>query len=139
MDAKVFERESKTNNEHTVTVLCQRHGFILLYHFIVFFCFLTRNLNQFCSYFYYCNWPENFHHHTYSRHHANNEWLIFPTTTLIPGNTSVREGRVRCLLVLIQSRYAFVWNTHFHHQDHLDFVKHLINVYLLKKAYPMEI
>ena len=27
--AKVFERESKTNNEHTVAVLCQRHDFIL--------------------------------------------------------------------------------------------------------------
>ena len=36
---------------------------------------------------------------------------------------------------LLQSRYAVVWNACFHHQDHLDFVKHLINVYLLKKVY----
>ena len=28
------------------------------------------------------------HHHAYYEHHANQEWLIFPTTTLI------REGRV---------------------------------------------
>ena len=26
---------------------------------------------------------------------------------------------------LIQSRFAVVWNAPFHHQDHLDFVKHL--------------
>ena len=31
MQAKVFDRESKTNNEHTVAVLCQRHDFIFLY------------------------------------------------------------------------------------------------------------
>ena len=36
MHAKVFERESKTNNEHTVAVLCQRPDFIFLYHFFVF-------------------------------------------------------------------------------------------------------
>ena len=59
-----------------------------------FFCFLIRNFNSFCSSFYYCNWPENSHHHAYSRHHANKEWLIFPTTTLVPGNTSIWEGRV---------------------------------------------
>ena len=35
-------------------------------------------------------------------------------------------------LDLIQSRYAVVWDARFHHQGHLDFVKHLINVYLLK-------
>ena len=57
-------------------------------------CFLIRNFNSFCSYFYYCNWPENFHHHAYSRHYANKEWIIFSTTTLIPGNTSIRERRV---------------------------------------------
>ena len=60
----------------------------------LFFCFLIRNFNSFCSFFYYCNWPENSHQHAYSRHHANKEWLISPTTTLIPGNTSIREGRV---------------------------------------------
>ena len=42
-------------------------------------------------------------------------------------------GHIRYLF--IQSRYAVVWNARFHHQDHLDFVKHLINVYLLKKVY----
>ena len=36
MHAKVFDRESKTNNKHTAAVLCQRHGFILLYHFFAF-------------------------------------------------------------------------------------------------------
>ena len=36
---KVFERESKTNNEHTVAALCQRYDFILLYHFFDFFVF----------------------------------------------------------------------------------------------------
>ena len=29
MHAKVYKRESKANNEHTVAVLCQRHDFIL--------------------------------------------------------------------------------------------------------------
>ena len=48
--AKVSKRESKTNNEHTVGVLCQRDDFIMLYHFF---------------YFYVS------HHHAYSRHHAN--------------------------------------------------------------------
>ena len=38
------------------------------------------------------------------------------------------------VLVIFESRYAAVWNAHFHHQDHLDFIKHLINVYLLKKV-----
>ena len=33
--SKSIERESKTDNEHTVAVLCQRHGFVLLYHFFV--------------------------------------------------------------------------------------------------------
>ena len=36
LHAKAFERESKTNNEHTVAVLCQRHDFILLHHFFDF-------------------------------------------------------------------------------------------------------
>ena len=36
---------------------------------------------------------------------------------------------------VFQSRYAVVWNAHFHHQHYLDFVKHLINVYLLKEVY----
>ena len=33
MHAKAFEKESKTSNEHTIAVLCQRDDFILLYHF----------------------------------------------------------------------------------------------------------
>ena len=37
MHAKVFERESKTNNEHSVAVLFQRHDFIILHHFFLFF------------------------------------------------------------------------------------------------------
>ena len=36
---------------------------------------------------------------------------------------------------VIQPRFAVVWNAYFHHEDHLDFVKHLIHVYLLKKIY----
>ena len=32
---KSIERESKKDNEHTEAVLCQRHGFVLLYHFVV--------------------------------------------------------------------------------------------------------
>ena len=28
---------------------------------------------------------------------------------------------------IVQSRFAVVWNARFHHQDLLDFVKHLIN------------
>ena len=39
MQIKVFDRESKTNNEHTVAVLCQRYDFILVYHFFDFFVF----------------------------------------------------------------------------------------------------
>ena len=39
MHATVFKRESQTNNEHTVAVLCQKHDFILLHHFFDFFVF----------------------------------------------------------------------------------------------------
>ena len=92
--AKLFARESKRNNEHTVAVLCKRHDFILLHNFFDFFWFLIRNFNSFCSFFYYCNWRKSSHHHAHSRHNANSKWLIFPTTMLIPGNTSIREGRV---------------------------------------------
>ena len=70
MHAKVFEKESKTNNEHTVAVLCQRHDYIPWYHFFIF-CFLIKHFTSFFSSFYYCNWPENSHHHAYSRHRAN--------------------------------------------------------------------
>ena len=66
-----------------------------------FFYFLIRNFNSFFSYFYYCNWRKNSHHHAYSRHHANQEWLIFPTTTLISGIMSIREGRVSSTLYII--------------------------------------
>ena len=62
--------------------------------FLIFFWFLIRNFNSFCSFFYYCNWRKSSHHHAHSRHNANSKWLIFPTTMLIPGNTSIREGRV---------------------------------------------
>ena len=84
MHARVFERESKTNNEHTVAVLCQRHDFILSHHLFVFvFLFFNQKLCiSFCSSFYYCTWPK---------------WLIYPTTTLIPGTTSIQEGRVYIL------------------------------------------
>ena len=41
MHAKVFERESKTNNEHTVAVLCPRHDFILLHHFFLIFLYFN--------------------------------------------------------------------------------------------------
>ena len=68
--------------------------YFFFFFFFFFFCFLIRNFNSFCSSFNYCNWPENSHHHAYSRHHANKEWSIFPTTTLIPDNTSIWEGRV---------------------------------------------
>ena len=91
MHAKVFERESKTNNEHTVAVLCQRHDFVLLHHFLYFFCLLLRNFNSFCSSFYYCNWRKNSHLNAYSMHHANLEWLIFLTTTLITGTTLIKN------------------------------------------------
>ena len=39
MHAKVFRRESQTNNEHTVVVLCQKHDFILLHHLFDVFVF----------------------------------------------------------------------------------------------------
>ena len=32
---------------------------------------------------------------------------------------------------IILSRYEVVWNSRFYHQDHLDFVKHLINVLMI--------
>ena len=62
------------------------------YSLVPFFCFLIRSFNSFCSYFYYCNWPESFHHHAYSRHQANKEWLIFPTTTPFLGTTLIKNG-----------------------------------------------
>ena len=44
MHAKAFEKKSKTSNEHTVAVLCQRDDFILLYHFFKIFCFFNYKL-----------------------------------------------------------------------------------------------
>ena len=38
-DASKSIRKRTENNEHTVAVLCQRHDFILLYHFLDFFVF----------------------------------------------------------------------------------------------------
>ena len=38
-------------------------------------------------------------------------------------------------IYIFQSRYAVVSDSHFHHQYRLEFVKHLINAYLLKKVY----
>ena len=38
---KSREALADTNNEHTVGVLCQRHDFIVLYHFIYFFLFFN--------------------------------------------------------------------------------------------------
>ena len=74
MHAKVFNRESQTNNEHTVAVLYQKHDFILLHHFYDVFCFLIRNLIHFFSSFYSCNWPKTSHHH------------------VIPGTTLIKNG-----------------------------------------------
>ena len=62
------------------------------YFLVPFFCFSIRKFNSSCSFYYYCNWPENSPHHAYSRHHANKEWLIFPATTLIPGTTLIKNG-----------------------------------------------
>ena len=44
---KSREALADTNNEHTVGVLCQRHDFILFYHFFYFFCFLLETLIHF--------------------------------------------------------------------------------------------
>ena len=35
------------------------------------------------------------------------------------------------ILMLIQSRHAVVWNARFHQQDHLNFVEHLINDFMI--------
>ena len=43
------------------------------------------------------------HHHAYSGHHANQKWSTFPTTAVIPGNTSIWEGRV----------FAVIWTFFF--------------------------
>ena len=51
MHKKVFEREPKTNNEHTVAVLCLRHDFILLHHFLDFFVFRLETLIHFALLF----------------------------------------------------------------------------------------
>ena len=92
MHAKVFKRESETTNERTVTVLCKRPDFILLHPFFNFFYFSIICFNSFYSSFYYCNGPENSHHHAYSRYHANKEWLLFFATTFIPGTTLIKNG-----------------------------------------------
>ena len=73
MHAKVFKREWKTNTEHTVAVLYQRHDFILLYHFFIL-CFLIRNFNSFCSFF------------------ITVTDLRIITNMLIPGNMLIKNG-----------------------------------------------
>ena len=37
MHTKLFKRESQTNSEQNVAVLCQKHDFILLHHLIFVF------------------------------------------------------------------------------------------------------
>ena len=91
--------------------------FYSLVPFFWFFWFLMRNLNSFGS-SYYCNWPENSHQHAYSRHHANEEWLIFPTTTLIPGTTLIKNdsyfpppGLLRATRIFGREEYV-TWQEH---------------------------
>ena len=113
MHAKVFERESKTNSEHTAAVLCQIHDFVLLHHFFFFFfCLLLRNFNSFCSSFHYCNWLKNSHLNAYSMHHANLEWLIFLTTTLITGTTLIKNDSSIPSLRLFRATRLFVREEH---------------------------
>ena len=73
MHAKVFEKESKTNNEHIVVVLCERHDFILLYHFLIFL-FFNWTLIHFVLLF------------------ITVTALKILTTMLIPGTTLIKNG-----------------------------------------------
>ena len=74
MHAKVFERESKTNNENTVAVLCQRYDFILLHHFLDFFGFQLVTLIHFVLLF------------------ITVTDVKVLTTMLIPGTTLIKRG-----------------------------------------------
>ena len=66
-------------------------------------------------------------------------WLLLMFLFIIYMNTKHELERVHLVPIiwstrisrLIQSRYAVVWNARFDHQDHLDFVKHLINVLMI--------
>ena len=112
MHAKVFERESKRNNEHTAAVLCQKHDFVHLHHFFFFFVFYLETLIHFGSSFYYCNWLKNSHLNAYSMHHANLEWLIFLTTTLITGTTLIKNDSSIPPLRLFRATRLFVREEH---------------------------
>ena len=73
MHAKVFERESKTKNEHTVAVLYQRHDFVLLHHFLDFFVFWLETLIRFVLLFIIVTG-------------------VKILTTFIPGTTLIKNG-----------------------------------------------
>ena len=57
--------------------------------------------------------------------------VLFTMSTKCKLNDFANSGLSSIILLSIQSRYAVVWNSRFHHQDHLDFVKHLINVLMI--------
>ena len=67
----LIKRESQTNNKHTVSVLCQKHDFILLHDF---FDFLIGNLIHFFLLFIAVT------------------GLKIITTTLIPGTKLMKNG-----------------------------------------------
>ena len=61
------------------------------------------------------------HHHAYSRHQANKEWLIFSTSMLIPGTTLIKNGssfqpprlfRATRLFRREEYMYVYMWYIH---------------------------
>ena len=108
-DARRSIRKRIENKQGTYcSSFMSKTWFYFLVPFFRFFCFLIWNCSS-CSSFYYCHWPKNSHHRPYSGHHANEKRLIFPTTRLIPGNTSIREGRVICLKTTRHSAFL-IWS-----------------------------
>ena len=74
MQAKVFERESKTSNEHAVAVSCQKHDFILLHHLLDFLGVLLETLIHFVLLF------------------ITVTGIKILTTMVIPGTTLIENG-----------------------------------------------
>ena len=99
MHSKVFKRESKTMN--ILQQFYVRDIILLSCNTFLFFCFLIRNFNLFCSSFYSCNWPKN------------STTMFISGTTLIKNGLSFPPPRLfRATRLLGREEYIYIYNVY---------------------------
>ena len=112
-DARKSIRKRIENKQWTYcSSFMSKTWFCSLAPLFFFFVFYLETLIHFGSSFYYCNWLKNSHLNAYSMHHANLEWLIFLTTTLITGTTLIKNDSSIPPLRLFRATRLFVREEH---------------------------